>query len=50
MSRIYSTWKWVPSLYFVEGIPYIIVGSVALILFKRMGLSDTACTAYTLGH
>ena len=47
MSRIYSTWKWVPSLYFVEGIPYIIVGSVALILFKRMGLSDTACTAYT---
>ncbi len=47
MNRIYSTWKWVPSLYFVEGIPYIIVTSVALILFKRMGLSDTACAAYT---
>ncbi len=40
-------WLWVPSLYFAEGIPYVIVTSVALIMFKRMGLSDTECAIYT---
>ena len=40
-------WTWVPSLYFVEGIPYVIVTSVALIMYKRLGLSDTECALYT---
>lgn len=40
-------WLWVPSLYFVEGIPYIIVTSIALIMYKRFGLSDTECAFYT---
>lgn len=40
-------WTWIPSLYFVEGIPYVVVTSVALIMFKRLGLSDTECALYT---
>lgn len=38
---------WIPSLYFVEGLPYIVVTVVSLILYKRLGLSDTASAAYT---
>lgn len=40
-------WTWIPSLYFVEGIPYVIVTSVALIMYKRLGLSDTEAALYT---
>lgn len=35
-----SPWGYVPSLYFCEGIPYIMVMSVSAILYKRMGLSN----------
>lgn len=38
---------WIPSLYFVEGLPYIIVTVVSLIMYKRLGLSDTQCAAYS---
>lgn len=38
---------WVPSLYFVEGLPYIIVSTVSLIMYKRLGLSDTESAAYS---
>ena len=39
--------SWIPSLYFVEGLPYIIVAVVSLIMFKRFGLSDTESAAYS---
>jgi len=42
-----SPWYWVPSLYFAEGIPYIIVMSVAVILYKRLGVSNTQIALYT---
>ncbi len=38
---------WVPSLYFAEGIPYVIVMTVALVMYKRLGLSNTEVTLYT---
>ena len=38
---------WIPSLYFVEGLPYIIVTVVSLIMYKRLGLSDTESAAYS---
>ena len=40
-------WQWVPSLYFTEGIPYFIVNSVALLMYKRCGLNDGECALYT---
>lgn len=49
MNKARHPWTWIPSLYFVEGIPYAVVNTVALIMFKRMGLSDTECAAYTSG-
>lgn len=40
-------WKWIPSLYFAEGLPYILVMSVALIMYKNLELSNTQITLYT---
>ena len=33
-------WLYVPTLYFAEGLPYIIVNTVSVILYKRMGMSN----------
>lgn len=47
MLRIKSPWAWVPSLYFAEGIPYVTVMTISLIMYKRMGMSNTDITLYT---
>ena len=35
-----NPWSWVPSLYFAEGIPYVIVNTVSVVMYKRLGLSN----------
>src|SRR3954447_1246965 len=40
-------WWWVPSLYFAQGIPYVVVMSVAVIAFKRLGVSNSKIALYT---
>ena len=35
-----SPWTWIPTLYFVEGIPYFIVNTISLIMFKDMGMDN----------
>ena len=47
MIRTKSPWAWVPSLYFAEGLPYVAVMTVSLILYKQLGLSNTEITFYT---
>ena len=42
-----SPWTWVPTLYFAEGIPYVAVMTISLIMYKRLGLSNTDITLYT---
>ncbi len=42
-----KSWLWIPSLYFAEGLPYVIVMSVAVIMFKRLGISNTDIALYT---
>lgn len=42
-----NPWFWVPSLYFAEGIPYIVVMTVSVIMYKRMGISNTDIALYT---
>lgn len=42
-----STWTWVPSLYFAEGIPYVVVMTVSVIMYKRLGISNTDIALYT---
>ena len=43
----YSPWSWVPSLYFAEGVPYVVVMTVALVMYKNLGLSNTDVALYT---
>lgn len=38
---------WVPSLYFAEGLPYVAVMTISLLLYKQMGLSNAEITFYT---
>jgi len=38
---------WVPTLYVAEGIPYIIAMTVSVILYKRLGVSNTDIALYT---
>lgn len=40
-------WLWVPSLYFAEGIPYVIVMTLSVIFYKRMGVSNSDIALYT---
>ncbi|MEP0548702.1 MAG: MFS transporter [Rhodothermales bacterium] len=42
-----SPWFWVPSLYFAEGIPYVVVMIVSVIMYKRLGISNTDIALYT---
>ena len=42
-----SPWAWIPTLYFAEGLPYVAVMTVSLILYKQMGLSNAEITFYT---
>lgn len=42
-----SPWKWVPTLYFAQGIPYVIVMTVSVIMYKRFGVSNTDIALYT---
>ena len=47
MKKERSAWWWVPSLYYAEGIPYIVVMMVSVIMYKRMGVSNSDIALYT---
>jgi MFS transporter, PAT family, beta-lactamase induction signal transducer AmpG len=42
-----NPWSWVPSLYVAEGIPYIMAVTVSVVLYKRLGVSNTDIAFYT---
>ncbi len=42
-----SPWAWIPTLYFAEGIPYVVVMTVSVIMYKRLGISNTDIALYT---
>ncbi len=42
-----QAWSWIPTLYFAEGVPYVVVMTVAVIMYKRMGVSNMEIALYT---
>ncbi|MBM4307518.1 MAG: AmpG family muropeptide MFS transporter [Deltaproteobacteria bacterium] len=42
-----NPWTWVPSLYVAEGIPYTMAMTVSVVLYKRLGISNTDIALYT---
>ncbi len=48
MKRNISPWSWIPTLYFAEGIPYVIAAtSFAVIMYHNLGVSNTETAFYT---
>ncbi len=47
MQKQHSPWFWVPSLYFAEGIPYVVVMTISVIMYKRLGISNADIALYT---
>src|SRR6266576_669747 len=46
-SKQRNPWLWVPSLYFSQGIPYVIVMTMSVVMYKRLGISNTDIALYT---
>ena len=42
-----SPWSWVPTLYAAEGLPYALAMSVAVVLYKNLGVANRDITFYT---
>jgi len=42
-----SPWAWIPSLYFAQGLPYVAVMTISVIMYKRLGISNTDIALYT---
>jgi MFS transporter, PAT family, beta-lactamase induction signal transducer AmpG len=42
-----TPWRWIPSLYYVQGIPYVVVMTLAVVMYKNLGLDNTAIALYT---
>lgn len=42
-----SPWRWIPTLYFAEGIPNVIVMTITVIMYKRIGLNNGDIALYT---
>ena len=39
-----SPWWWVPTLYFAEAVPMVVVTFLATVMFKRLGVSNRDIT------
>ena len=42
-----NAWAWIPSLYFAQGIPYVMVTTLSVIMYKNLNVSNTEITFYT---
>lgn len=42
-----SPWLWVPTLYFAEGVPYVVVVTVTAIMYVKLGVSNATMAFYT---
>jgi PAT family beta-lactamase induction signal transducer AmpG len=42
-----NPWTWIPTLYLAEGLPYAVVMTVSVIMYKGMGISNTDIALYT---
>lgn len=42
-----NPWSWIPTLYFAEGVPNVLVTVVAVIMYMQLGMTDTELALYT---
>jgi len=46
-SRYRNSWSFLPTLYFAEGLPYVLINTVSVILYKRMGMDNASIAFWT---
>ena len=42
-----SPWTFIPTLYFASGVPYIIINTVSVIFYKKLGINNTQIALWT---
>ena len=42
-----SPWWWIPTLYFGQGLPYVVVMTLSVVMYKNTGFSNTDIALYT---
>jgi PAT family beta-lactamase induction signal transducer AmpG len=42
-----SPWRWIPTLYFGQGLPYVVVMTLAVVMYKNLGIGNTEIALYT---
>lgn len=42
-----NPWLWVPTLYFLEGIPYFLVNNISMVMFNQMGVPNGEMSFFT---
>ena len=42
-----NPWQWIPTVYFAEGMPYVLVMTVSVIMYKRLDISNAEIAFYT---
>jgi len=42
-----SPWAFIPTLYFAEGVPYVIINTVSVIFYKKMGVENAQIGLWT---
>jgi PAT family beta-lactamase induction signal transducer AmpG len=42
-----TLWSWIPTLYTAEGLPYVLVMTVSVVMYKGLGISNAAIALYT---
>lgn len=42
-----NPWTWIPSLYFGQGIPYVVVMTLSVVMYKNLEVSNTDIALYT---
>ena len=42
-----NPWTWIPTLYLAQGLPYVVVMTVSVIMYKGLGISNTDIALYT---
>lgn len=47
MNKTTSPWLYIPSTYFLEGLPYIIINTVSVILYADLGFANDQITFWT---
>lgn len=40
-------WRWIPTLYFAEGLPYMAVMTISTVMYKCLGIGNTEIAFYT---